>query len=77
MNLLDLLIFAPALGVLVIFFLPKDGADTIKRATFLISILIFLGSLLLIPGVLGVQPDDVRVRYAVDLLPQHPLPRRH
>ena len=53
MNLLDLLIFAPAIGFVLLMFLPKDGIDTIKRVTFVISILIFLASLLLIPGVLG------------------------
>ena len=53
MNLLDLVIFAPAIGFLLVLFLPKDNADTIKRATLIISVLIFLVSLLLIPGVLA------------------------
>ena len=53
MNLLDLVIFAPAIGFLLVLLLPKDNVDTIKRATFVISILVFLASLLLIPGVLG------------------------
>ena len=53
MNLLDILIFAPLLGFFVVLLLPKGSVDTIKRATFVISILVFLASLLLIPGVLG------------------------
>ena len=53
MNLLDLVIFAPAIGFLLVLFLPKENADTIKRATLIISVLIFLVSLLLIPGVLA------------------------
>jgi NADH-quinone oxidoreductase subunit M len=53
MNLLDLVIFAPAIGFLLVLFLPKSNVDSIKKATFAISILVFLGSLLLIPGVLG------------------------
>jgi NADH-quinone oxidoreductase subunit M len=53
MNLLDLLFFAPGIGFLLVLFLPKDNVDLIKRATLVISILIFLGSLLLIPGVMG------------------------
>jgi NADH-quinone oxidoreductase subunit M len=53
MNLLDIVLFAPAIGFLLVLLLPKDNVDTIKRATFVISILVFLASLLLIPGVLG------------------------
>lgn len=53
MNLLDLLIFAPAIGFVLLMLLPKESIDTIKRAAFVISILVFLLSLLLIPGVLS------------------------
>jgi NADH-quinone oxidoreductase subunit M len=53
MSLLDILIFAPFLGCVLVLLLPKDNVDTIKRATFVIAMLVFLGSLLLIPGVLG------------------------
>ena len=77
MNLLDLVLFAPAVGCILVQLLPKDNADTIKRATFVISILVFLGSLLLIPGVLG-NPgaDDLCNRYPMDGLPEHPVSRR-
>jgi NADH-quinone oxidoreductase subunit M len=53
MNLLDLLIFAPAIGFVLLMLLPKGGIDTIKRAAFVISVLVFVLSLLLIPGVLN------------------------
>ena len=53
MNLLDILIAVPFLGFLVVLLLPKDNVDTIKRVTFVLSIIVFLGSLLLIPDVLA------------------------
>ena len=53
MSLLDIVIAVPLIGFLIVLFLPKSGTETIKRATFVISILVFLASLLLIPGVLG------------------------
>jgi NADH-quinone oxidoreductase subunit M len=53
MSLLDIVILVPLIGFLIVLFLPKSGTETIKRATFAISILVFVASLLLIPGVLG------------------------
>jgi NADH-quinone oxidoreductase subunit M len=52
-NLLDLLIFAPLVGFVLVFFLPADKAELAKKTTLILSTAIFLGSLLLIPGVLG------------------------
>ncbi|HYI94646.1 MAG TPA: NADH-quinone oxidoreductase subunit M [Bryobacteraceae bacterium] len=53
MNLLDIVIAVPLIGFLVVLLLPKDNVDTIKRVTFVVSILVFLLSLMLIPGVLA------------------------
>ena len=33
MNLLDLVIFLPAIGFLLVLLLPKENVETIKRAT--------------------------------------------
>jgi NADH-quinone oxidoreductase subunit M len=53
MNLLDLVIFLPAIGFILVLLLPKENVETIKRATFAISVIVFLASLLLISGVLA------------------------
>jgi NADH-quinone oxidoreductase subunit M len=64
MNLLDILIALPAVGFLLVLAMPKDSVDTIKRVTLGISILIFLASLLLIPGVLS-NPGEMN--YVTDI----------
>lgn len=53
MSLLDLTIFLPLVGFLILILMPAGSAETIKRAAFGISIVIFLASLGLIGPVLN------------------------
>jgi NADH-quinone oxidoreductase subunit M len=49
MNLLDLVLFAPAIGFLLILFIPRGSEQTIRMAALVISIAVFVASLGLIP----------------------------
>ncbi|HUS05705.1 MAG TPA: NADH-quinone oxidoreductase subunit M [Bryobacteraceae bacterium] len=53
MNLLDLLIIIPAVGFVLLLLLPKENVNAVRVAGLIISLLIFAGSLALIPPVLN------------------------
>ncbi|MBC7927262.1 MAG: NADH-quinone oxidoreductase subunit M [Bryobacteraceae bacterium] len=53
MNLFDLVLALPAIGFFLILFLPKDNFDLIRKLAFVLSLIIFGASLLLIPQVMN------------------------
>ena len=61
MNLLDLVIAAPLVGFFILLFVPRGQEQTIKMAALVLSILVFLGSLLLIPPVLNGPANDFKL----------------
>jgi NADH-quinone oxidoreductase subunit M len=61
MNLLDLVIAAPLVGFFILLFVPRGQEQTIKMAALVLSLLVFLGSLLLIPPVLNGPANDFKL----------------
>jgi NADH-quinone oxidoreductase subunit M len=53
MSLFDILLAAPAVGFVLVLLMPQGSVDAIKKVTLVLSIVIFLASLLLIPPVLA------------------------
>src|SRR5258707_2395430 len=47
--LLNLVLFAPLVGFFLLLFMPKEQTDLIKKAGLVIALLVFIGSLMLIP----------------------------
>jgi NADH-quinone oxidoreductase subunit M len=69
MNLFDLLLAAPALAFVLVLLLPKDNVEMIKKLALGASLVVFLGSLLLVspvlsnPGVMSFVTDVQWIGY--------------
>lgn len=57
MNLFNVILALPLIGFVLLIFIPKESADTIRKAALILSLITFVVSLALIPGVLS-SPEE-------------------
>ena len=78
MTLLDLVLFLPLLGFLLLLLVPKDNPQASRMGALMISLVIFVVSLGLLAPYWFANPDRLHVldQRLLDQLSAHPLSRR-